>query len=452
MVKQFRRRWFFIGGALATVAAIGLLLQTQYQRPVISLPELLAPSTGTGEQTPADRAIRSAQAALTNDAQDHDGYVMLANAYMRKARESGDPEYYTRAAAAVREALQREPQSLDGLRTLAWIQTVQHEFHAAVTTAEQVRALRKDDPWLYGILGDAYIELGDYDRAVDALQTLMDLRPGLPAYSRAAHLRALFGDLQGASELMAMAVRAGSPRDPEPLAWALVQYGLLAFQQGKLMEAEAACEKALHVFPAYYQALAAFGRVRGAQQRYAEAIDFYRQAIAIMPSPDFVVALGDLLTLSGSPDEAEQQYALVEYIEQVKAVSRTLYSRQLALFYADHDRHLDEALALAEAEVQRRQDIYSFDALAWVYYKNGRLSEAQAAMEKALRLGSQDASLFFHAGMIAQGLEDADAAKKYLRRALEINPYFSLRDAETARVTLAKLERQLVAQGERHVQ
>ena len=307
-----------------------------------------------------------------------------------------------------------------------------------------------DDPLVYGLLGDAAIELGEYARAEEAFQQMLDLRPGLASYSRAAYLLELYGDMDEAVTFMERAVKTGSARDPEPLAWCLVQLGRLHFNQGRLGKAETAYNNALAVFPRYYQAVAALGQVRGAQRRYAEAIALYQQAITVVPAPDLLVALGDILMIAGKVDEAEQQYALVEYIEQVNAVNQKTYNRQLALFYADHDRKLDEAVTLAEAEVKQRQDIYSYDALAWVYYKKGRLVDAQKAMTQALRLGTQDASLFFHAGMIAQGLGETDNARDSLRRALEINPYFSLRDAETARKALVEIELRTVAQGESH--
>jgi tetratricopeptide (TPR) repeat protein len=412
-----------------------------------------APSASTQStvEFPADHGIRTAEAAVASSPQVGAGYVALASAFMQKARESGDASYYERAEAAVQKALALEPQSVDALRTLAWVQTGKHEFREALTTAEQLLMQQSDDPLIHGLLGDAAIELGEYTRAEDAFQNMLDLRPGLASYSRAAYLLELYGNVDEAIAFMERAVKAGSVQDPEPFAWCLVQLGQLHFNQGRLGKAETAYNNALAVFPRYYQALAALGQVRGAQRRYAEAIALYQQALAVVPAPELFVALGDMLMAAGKADEAEQQYALVEYIEQVNAMTQKTYNRQLALFYADHDRKLDEAVTLAETELKQRQDIYSFDTLAWAYYKKGRLADAQNMMGQALRLGTQDARLMFHAGMIARGLEDADAAKEYLRRALEINPYFSLRDAETARATLAALEQQVVAQGERHV-
>jgi len=369
---------------------------------------------------------------------------------MQKARESGDAGYYGRAEAAVRKALSLESDAVVALRTLAWVQTGKHEFRAALATAEELLKRQPHDPLVYGLLGDAAIELGEYQRAEEAFQKMLDLRPGLASYSRAAYLLELYGNMDEAIAFMERAVKAGAAQDPEPLAWCLVQLGQLYFNRGSLGNAEAAYLNALTLLPQYSLALAGLGRVRGAQQRYAEAITLYQQAVAIVPAPDLIAALGDLFLLSGKIDAAERQYELVEYIEHVNQTNQTTDNRQLALFYADRERKLDEALTLAEAELTQRQDIYSYDVAAWVYYKKGRFAEAQKMMTQALRLGTQDARLLFHAGMIAQELGQLDEARTRLRGALEINPYFSLRDAETARLTLAQLEQSIVAREGTH--
>jgi tetratricopeptide (TPR) repeat protein len=440
---------------IAAVALIALSVQLFHSRRILSSPAsslspVASPAT-VATETPADRAIRAAETAVSAQPQQSAGYVALATAYMQKARESGDAGYYGRAEAAVQRALSLQPDAVEALRTLAWVQTGKHEFREALATAERLLERTPNDPLVYGLLGDAAIELGEYERAEEALQRMLDLHPGVASYSRAAYLRELYGDVDGAIALMEQAVKASSPRDPQPFAWCLVQLGHLYFNQGRVGKAETAYNNALAVFPHYYQALAALGRVRSVQQRYSEAIALYQQAVAIVPAPDVAAALGDLLWHAGRYDEAEKQYTLVEYIEHVNEINQMAYNRQLALFYADHNRNLDEAVALAETEAQRRHDVYSFDTLAWVYYKKGRFADAQQAMTQALRLGTQDAVLLFHAGMIAKELRQVGQAKDYLQRALELNPSFSLRDGETARQTLAELEQPPMAQGEGYV-
>src|SRR5438445_2181279 len=360
---------------------------------------------------------------------------------MRKSRESGDPGYHARANAAVERALALDSNHYGALRAAPWVLLGLHDFQGALAAAERVRAVEPEDWWNCGTLADTYVELGDYAHALEAAQRMVDLRPGLPSYARAAFLRALFGDRAGAIELLRLAVAAGSAREPEGRAWALVHLGHEYFATGDLAAAGRAYARALDVFPEYYLALSGLGRVRGAEGQLAAAGDLYCRAVARVPAPDLIAALGDLYEAAGDADEAERQYALVVVAEAVG----TTYGRRLALFYADHDRRPEEALRHARLEAAGRGDIYTDDTLAWACYKNGRLAEAARAAHRALRLGTEDAMLHYHAGAIAAALGRDRIAARHLRRALALNPHFDLRQAPRARAALAALERPALA-------
>jgi tetratricopeptide (TPR) repeat protein len=190
-------------------------------------------------------------------------------------------------------------------------------------------------------------------------------------------------------------------------------------------------------------------KVRTAHTNYPEAIALYQKAVASVPDPQIVALLGDVYAQIGQLDEAKKQYELVEYIGTLARLNRTIYNRPLAIFYADHDRNLPEALGLAQKELEIRKDIYGYDALAWALYKNGRYEDALEAIKKALRLGTKEAIFYYHAGMIQArlGLEKEAAAS--LKRALEINPYFHLRQAEEARAMLMRKDIVEVTSGRR---
>jgi len=204
------------------------------------------------------------------------------------------------------------------------------------------------------------------------------------------------------------------------------------FQSGNLAGAEREIQAALRAYPSYHRGLAAMGQVRAAQRRYNEALEFYKQAIAVIPLPLYASALGDIYHRQKKAAEAEKQYALVEYIGKLGSLNQQVYNRELALFYADHDRHLSESLALAQKELEARHDVYTWDALAWSLLKNGRASEAHEAMQKALAIGTHDSLLFFHAASIERQLGNPDAAE-YARKAIALNPQFHVLYAEEAR-------------------
>jgi tetratricopeptide (TPR) repeat protein len=297
------------------------------------------------------------------------------------------------------------------------------------------------DSHAYGIMGDAYLEVGKYAAAEDAYRKMIELRGDLYAYSRLSGLKSFRGDVDGAIADLERAIDLGRAheRPPESIAWALWQLGNEHFAVGHLPQAEAAYIAALQTMPQYHRALAGLAHVRAAQQRYGDAIDLYQQAIAVVPLPDYVAALGDVYVKNGQPEEARQQYDLVEYIGYLNTLNQVLYNRELAYFYADHDMKLREALVLARNELEVRQDIYAYDVLAWALYKNDQPQEAMAAMGEALKLGTKDARLFYHAGLIAQRLGDTATAREYLQRALRTNPHFHLLHASVAAHALERL-------------
>jgi tetratricopeptide (TPR) repeat protein len=317
-----------------------------------------------------------------------------------------------------------------------------HAFDEAAVEATRAIALDPHDSHAYGILGDAELEVGKYAEAEHAYTRMIGLDADLSALSRLSGLKALRGDRLGAIADLEQAIDAGQMegRPSESIAWAQWQLGAEHFNLGDLEAAEAAYTAALATYPRYHRALAGLAQVRSAQGHPAEAVTLYEHAIGIIPQPDYVAALGDVFAKMGRPDAARRQYALVEYIGRLSVLNRVLYNRELASFYADHDTKLGEALDLARRELDVRQDIYGYDVLAWVLYKNGQPGAAREAMVEALRLGTRDARLFFHAGMIERRLGHREAARNYLQSALATNPYFHLFQADEARRALTELE------------
>ncbi|MEJ7616168.1 MAG: hypothetical protein WKF30_04175 [Pyrinomonadaceae bacterium] len=169
------------------------------------------------------------------------------------------------------------------------------------------------------------------------------------------------------------------------------------------------------------------------------AVALYERALERVPLPETAIALGDLYTKLNRSDEARRQYDLVEFIERANAPGSEIYSRQLAQFWADHDLRLDEALSIARRERARRSDIYTCDTLAWCLFKKGEIAEARREIDKALRLGTRDARIYYHAGMIYNSLGDRRNAAKYLKLALQINPAFDVLQVEAAKRTLASM-------------
>lgn len=400
----------------------------------------VAASALTGVATPADKRIQLAESVIKAKPNQAVGYNQLCAAFMQKARETGDFGLNTRAEAALKRSLEVNPntaaENYDALRLQASLHLTYHRFADALQTGQQMQKLRPDDHYVYGVMTDALVELGRYQEAVEAADKMVDLRPDATSYARISYLRSLHGYPEQAIDAMRMAVRASSPRDAEGHAWYRVQLGNELLNAGKSKEAEREFDVALQVFPDYYEALAAKGRLAVRAGAFDQAIEYYRRAQERVPLPDTVLALGDLYTKQGRSDEAKQQYALLEAIE--RSGSNT-YSTKLALYLADHNLRLDEALAIAQRERAARADIYTCDVLAWCFFKKGDLAAAKTAIDEARRLGTRDARIYYHTGMIYQALGEHDQAAKYLQMALAVNPSFDVLQADAARQAMQQL-------------
>jgi tetratricopeptide (TPR) repeat protein len=436
------RRMVFLAGAVLLIIAASYVIN---RGSAGSSASPSAPVTLDGEDATGgmgmkttDELIAFWDGRVTRAPRDFISMTFLAGSIMHKARETGDIAQYQRAETTINQALAIDPDYEGAQAYLAAVRYTEHDFTGALALASQVYAAHPNVVSALATMGDAQLELGNYKEAEADYQRLNQRNPGPAVDSRLSRVAWLQGHPDQAIALMQ---QAGAEAQDlaltgESAAWYQFQLGELYFQTGRPDQAATYYGQALDLFPNYYLALAGLGKARAAQERYDEAVKYYQQAIAIIPQPDFLAALGDIYTLTGQPANARQQYDTVEFIGKLAAINKVIYNRQLALFDANHDRRLDEALTLTSQELAARKDIYGYDAQAWALYKNGRYQEAQAAMQQAMKLGTQDALLDYHAGMIAKSLGDTAQARLLLSRALAHNAHFDLLQARVARAAL----------------
>ena len=404
---------------------------------------LLTPRPGDTEQR-----ITSAQTVVRAKTNDANALATLGAAYLQRARETGNVDDYSLAETALTSSLAINATDFSAapvLETQAEVYMGEHRFAEALQSAQQALGLGSGDLSPFAIVGDAYADMGDYVRARQAYARLtppeMTLSPRA-AYardSRLAYLNFVEGDTPGAIALMKTSVAEGTaarlPR--ENLAWLYYELGEFLYQAGDIPAADQAYVTSLTVSPGGYRALAALGKLRANRGSYEEAALLYQRAIAIVPMPLFVAELGDLYVKMGKPAEAKKQYDLVVYIGLLGKINQNLHNRDLALFYSNHNLKPAEALLLAQREFEVRHDIYTWDALAWALYKNGKPDEARKASDQALAMHTQDALLLFHAGMIADAQGQQAQARKDFQQALNLNPQFHLLYADEAKQKLA---------------
>jgi tetratricopeptide (TPR) repeat protein len=436
---------------LAASASVAIARAVPVFAPV---PEaLLAP-----QPTGANRIIQAAQVSVARDPKDAQGYAGLGAAYFQRARETGDVSDYQLAEESLNKSLDLVSADFSAdtaLETMAEVCMGEHRFADALGYARKALSLGTGDVSPFATVGDAYADMGEYDKAGAAYgrltprDTTLSPRAAYARDSRLSYLKFIAGDTRAAIVLMKTAVTEGveAQLQSENLAWLYYELGEYETQAGDPASADAAYLAALNTHPGDYRALAALARLRANNGRYAEAIFLYQKAIAVVPMPTFIAELGDLYAKSGNQTEAQKQYALVEYIGLLGHINQVLHNRDLALFYADHDMKLGESLDLAQKELEVRRDIYTWDALAWALYKNGRLTDAAKASEKAMQFGTRDPLLLFHAAMIADRMGKQEQARNELRESLQINPHFHLIYADAAQQRLLALEPQLASKG-----
>jgi tetratricopeptide (TPR) repeat protein len=364
-------------------------------------------------------------------------WLKLGDALMRKSCETIDGSVYDRAKSAYHKALAKDPTSVEALTGLAWVYNNVYDFDEGLTWAEKALAANSKLPRAHALAGDAALELGDYDAARDHYQKALELQPDQSSYSRAAHLVWLTGNNRKAHWLMEKAIKAGAP-EAEDTACCRAELALMLWNDGALVPAEQEAEAALKQAPTNAQVLATMGKIKTAKKEYDKAIDFYKRAVQVAPTHDSLVALGDLYALTNQREEAEARYKQVVELH-TSGPPHSSPDAQLARFYADHDRRLDDALREAETAYRHYKTVAVADTLAWCYYKKGLYDPARKTIVKALHWRTPDANILFHAGMISAKSGDRAAAKGYLYQALNLNPRFDPLNASVAANTLKTL-------------
>lgn len=371
--------------------------------------------------SPAEQSMAQAHRLIDKNPKNYEAYNALALALSRRARETSDVKFYAEAEETLKKSFEISPDNFDGKRINVWLLLGKHEFAAARGEALVLNKRMPDDVMVYGFLTDANVELGNYDEAEKAAQLMLNLRPGnSPGITRAAYLRELFGDVDGALELMSMALESTSPSEVEDAAWIHTQIAHLQLSVGRLADAETNLQQALATFPGYHYALGNLAKVRIAQKRYDEAVQLLQQRYQGAPHAENLYDLAEALQLAGKTEEAKKAFVEFEQKSLLEATRADNSNRELIFYYADHSHQPLKALEVASGELARRHDVYTRDAYAWALHVNGRNQEARQQIEAALTVGIRDTKMFRHAGEIALATGDHPAAQKYFQQAVSL--------------------------------
>jgi len=366
----------------------------------------------TAAPTPAEISIQKARDQIAKQPNHVSYYSGLAMAYARRARETSDVAYYTKAEETLDGAFEIEPDNFEALKAQAWLLLGRHEFAKALVAATALNKRAPDDITVYGYLADANAELGNYDAAVAAAQWMLNLRPGnVAGLTRAAYLRELHGDLSGAMDLMHMAYDATPFQEAEDRAWLLTQIAHLELLCGELKQAELYANGALGLFPDYHYALGTLAQVRLAQNRNDDALALLQKRYYAAPHAENQFALAEALDRAGRKEDAAKTFAGFEAKALLESNITDNANHELIAYYVDYAHEPSKALQIARQELTRRHDTFTLDAYAWSLAAEGDYTAANTEMKKALAFGIKDPKVLRHASEIAEHLSRTVAAR-----------------------------------------
>lgn len=421
------RKYFYIVAILATAGLLaGIMLKKK--KVVAGLKE----RTGTIALSAEWLNTKSAIQTLENDVRNHpanlESKLKLAEGYIQEGRITGNHAYYDKAALELlNDILYTNPSHFEALCCKSTVLLSQHHFSEALDEAKKAVKLQPHTAFVYGLLCDAYVELGNYPAAVKMADQMVAIRPDIRSYARVSYLREIHGDIPGAIEAMKLAASAGYP-GLEQTAWTRVTLGHLYESLGDLQNAEQQYYITLSDRPDYAFALAGLGRIEKAKKNYTKAIAYFESAKKQVKDFSFSDELTDLYLLTGdkkrSSESAREVIKLLGYSEDEGDEGHGHYSdRELAYAYLkayDYTKALEHALI----EYKRRpENIDVCETLAWVRYKRGEVKQADSLIDIAMRMHSQNPVLLCRAGLIKMQAGDKMNGTAYITKAIEEDPF-----------------------------
>jgi len=380
----------------------------------------------------AKRQADSLLAIIKEDPTDTKTNLKVASLYIQEARVSGNYKYYDIAAMKhINNVLKEAPDNFTALVFKSLIYLSQHHFAEGLATAHQAQQINPYNNYVYGLLVDGNVEMGNYDSAVIYADKMVSVRPDLTSYSRVSYLREIFGDYKGAIQAMKMAAETGGPGD-EHTEWTRVQLAQLYEKTGDFKTADSLYQSSLFLRPNYPYAIAGLARVALAAKDYNKAIAYYENADALIKDNSIKEELADAYRLAGQNKKADETANKV--IEELSEDAEAANSDESIGHYADRElayaylkvNNKDKALEHALAEYNRRpQNIDVNETVAWVYYNRGEYAKALPYVKAALKTNSKNPVLLSRAGLIYYKAGDKQMAKNLLQQVPQTNAYVS---------------------------
>ncbi|HMT28749.1 MAG TPA: tetratricopeptide repeat protein [Bacteroidia bacterium] len=419
---------FLILISILFVATIVITRGKEDKKPLLKMRS--AKTSVSGEWTNTRTIIEGFESQLRSNPDNMEIKLKLCQAYIQEGRVTGDHDYYDALAfRLVNEVLKSEPLNFEALCSKATLQASAHQFSEALVTSQKAITINPYNSYIYGIMCDAYVELGNYEKAIQAGDKMVSIRPDLRSYSRISYLREILGDYPGAIEAMQMALDAGVP-GLEQTEWVRTNLGKLYELTGKPGLAQQIYDEALAHRPFFAPALAGLGRVERSLKNYDKAIQYFSEASSMMKDYSFHHELAVTYHLAGMADKSISEYQIALDLlmkhkhptNEENGIGHNI-DRELALIYLSMGEY-SNALNSARAEYEIRPDnIDVNEVLAWSYYKNGDTKAALSHILKALSTKSQNPELRYKAGEIFIANNKKELGTILISNALKQNPF-----------------------------
>ena len=327
--------------------------------------------------------------------------LQAAIIFITEQRITGEHHFYYAAIEKILNGvLTLDPNNFEAKVYKASLRMSQHQFADAKKLAEEARIINPDNAYVYGILVDANVELGNYAEAVTVSDKMQALKPSLEAYSRASYLREIYGDYNGSIEAMKLAVKAGLPGS-EPQCWSRNILGDLFYNVGNYKEAQAAYEENLILRPSYAPSMAGLAKIETQKKNYQRALILLDSANSIMQQNSFVEQKADVYAAMGDTAKAAAEYKEVQKLLILDAATPG-HSVSLELtrsFIKTNQYDSAHKYAMMEYSV-RPNNIDVNNELAWIAYNKKDMVKAKEYLKTAMSTGSKNPELLKRAAAI----------------------------------------------------
>ncbi len=386
----------------------------------------------SGEWLNSKKAMQGLLANIEQNPNDSKSMLSLAQAYIQEGRETGDHAYYDKAALDLLDKIiENAPANFEALCCKATVLLSQHHFAEGVRVAQRALPINPNSAFVYGVMCDAHLELGQYEEAVKMADKMVSIRPDIRSYSRVSYLREIYGDMTGAIGAIKLALSAGYP-GLEQTEWTRCVLAHLYENTGSLDSAEAQYKIALAERPDYAFAIGGLGKISRAKGNYKEAIEYFEKAKTKIVEYSFSDELTDVYRLNNEKEKADKNakevIAMLEPSDDVESESGHGHYADKELAYAYLKLNdTENALKHALLEYERRpENIDVAEVLAWVRYKRNEIQKANKLINTAMKTHSKNPILLSRAGLIKIKSGEIEKGKGLIKNALELNPFLDI--------------------------